>query len=229
MSRSTDSLGAVGCGTHVNESWHTYIHQSWVLAHIWLSHVTHTYESWHAYDWVMWHTHMSQSTDFGCGTHMNESWHTDISPFHQSCHTYECVMSQICMSHGTHMTASCHTYECAAALSLPGLLFFVYMSFFVGLCRYTYVLQCAVCCSVLQCIVACCSVLQCVAACCSVYVSGGPYSLCICPLLLVSTGVSLFHWSLLNRDLYSAKWILYAVKSALKIHPLTYLYFMSLY
>jgi len=41
-------------------------------------------------------------------SHMNEWCHTCM---HESCHTYEWVMSRIWMSHFTRMNESCHTYE----------------------------------------------------------------------------------------------------------------------
>ena len=64
----------------------------WVMAHIWMSHVTHMNESCHTYEWVMsriWMSHV---------THMNES-----------CHTCKWVMSHTWMSHVTHVDESCHT------------------------------------------------------------------------------------------------------------------------
>ena len=51
-------------------------------------------------------------------TQINESRHPQVQETHnvignmnESLHTYERVMSYICMRHVIHMNASCHTYE----------------------------------------------------------------------------------------------------------------------
>ena len=77
--------------THPSAS--TSVQYEWIMAHIWMSHVTHMEESCHTYGWVMSHIWMSHVT------HMEES-----------CHTYGWVMSHIWMSYVTHMDESCHTY-----------------------------------------------------------------------------------------------------------------------
>jgi len=37
---------------------------------------------------------------------MNEAYHNAV------CHTYEYILSHICMSHVTHMHEECHTFGC---------------------------------------------------------------------------------------------------------------------
>ena len=84
------------CHTHVDESWHA---SEWVMAHIWMRHVTHMNESWHTHEWVMAHIWMSHVA------HMDES-----------CHTYECVISHrfLCEHKSPHfgfLAPKHYTYE----------------------------------------------------------------------------------------------------------------------
>jgi len=83
-------------------------------------------ESWHTYEWVMSHICMSHGEYIeSCHTHklvmanmLSHVTHIDISfqtyahlKSRESWHTYEWVMSHICMSHVTHINESCHTYK----------------------------------------------------------------------------------------------------------------------
>jgi len=54
------------------------------------------------------HTHES------CHTYewvMSHTWMSHVTHTHESCHTHEWVMSHIWMSHITHINESCHTHE----------------------------------------------------------------------------------------------------------------------
>jgi len=105
--------------SYMKESCHTY---EWVMAHVWMSHVTVTsswgrFHSGSSWEWVYKHllTWMSH------GTRMNEScdrniWLTSLS----------WVMSHVWMSHGTRMNESWHTYEWVMA--------HVWMSHVMGAC-----------------------------------------------------------------------------------------------
>ena len=83
---------------------------SWVMSHIWMSHVTHINELSHV-------SHMNES----CHTHewltshyeggMSHIWMRHLSHMNESCHMYEWLMSHIWMSHVTHMHGSFHTYD----------------------------------------------------------------------------------------------------------------------
>jgi len=79
-----------------------------------------------------------------------------------------CVFSEVQSSFGSH-TATQHTATHCNTLKThqkcSPLLVFTDVSFDEYSCS---VLQCAVCCCVLQCVAVCCSVLQCAAVCCSV-------------------------------------------------------------
>ena len=113
--------------TQMNESCHTY---EWVMSHIWasgmtstslmsmpqmtirtamchlwmshvthlrMSHVTRTSELYHL---NIVHVNASDDVNVICVPHLNEA-----------CYAYEWVMSQVWMSHVTHLNASCHTYK----------------------------------------------------------------------------------------------------------------------
>ena len=71
------------CGWVVSSFWMRS--WSWVMSHIWRSHVTHVNESYYTYEWVM--SHMC--------THVNALL----------------VLSHIWMSHVPHMNESCHRCE----------------------------------------------------------------------------------------------------------------------
>jgi len=120
--------------THVNDSCHTY---EWVLSRMRMSHVTHIRESCHTYEWVLlqvprplhfcsryksWMSHPNmneshcntlQHTATRCNTLSLFLLQVTSDTWIKPCHTYECVMSYIWMSHVTHMNESCHTYEWA--------------------------------------------------------------------------------------------------------------------
>jgi len=81
----------------------------WVMSRMWLSHVASVRESCHtyecvsyAYEWVMSRIEMRRGYAWGA---------VDIARMNVSCHTSAWVVSQIWVSHGTHMHAVCHTYE----------------------------------------------------------------------------------------------------------------------
>jgi len=97
---------------------------SWVMSRIWMCHATRTTRLCHAYDWVMPHTwlsyvaHMTKSYDRVMShiKQLESQLHTKaarclslVTHTIESCHTYECVMTHIQLSHDTHMTESRHT------------------------------------------------------------------------------------------------------------------------
>ena len=73
----------------MHKSYHTY---EWVMAHIWMSHVTHMNETCHTYECVVPHI-----------------WMRHVTRMNETCHTYERHI-HIWMSHATRMNESYHTY-----------------------------------------------------------------------------------------------------------------------
>jgi len=97
MSHVTNEWGT----SRMNKSCDTY---EWVMAHIWMRHVTHMDEACHTYEWVMSHVWMSHVT------RMNESCHTYIT-----CHKWMSRVTCMQMSHVTYkwvslMNESCDVY-----------------------------------------------------------------------------------------------------------------------
>ena len=72
----------------MNESWHTY---EWVMAHIWMRHVTHMNASCHIYEAVM-----------------SQIWIRQIAHVNTSHHIYQWVMSYMWIRH-THTHTHTHT------------------------------------------------------------------------------------------------------------------------
>jgi len=100
----------------MNESCHTY---EWVMAHIWMSHVTHSV--WHGVVFYIWMSHVTHMTA-ACHTHefgLSRSqvlpacvWDSDlVTRMNEPCHAYEWVMAHIWKSHVTHMKESWHAYQ----------------------------------------------------------------------------------------------------------------------
>ena len=118
----------------------------WVMSHIWMSHVTRMNESCHPYEWVMSHIWISHVTCAGhmadaqreihrrsaFGTHQpprisNLLLLSHVTYMHESCHTYEWVMSYphetprvsnlLLLNHVTYTHESCHTH--APVMSYP--------------------------------------------------------------------------------------------------------------
>ena len=113
--------------THMNESCHTYewvmahiwmghVTHEWVIPHIWLSHVTHAllshvthiYESCHTCDWIMPHTWLSHVTWQGVrervGYNYNKSHcnprYAPLRHLIESCHRH---VTHMWLNHVTHM------------------------------------------------------------------------------------------------------------------------------
>jgi len=80
-----------------------------VMSHIWMGHVTHIHK---IYGWVMSHMWMGHVTrmDETRGWVMSHTWMSHVTHMHESCHTYECDISDVWKRHVTHMNASCHIY-----------------------------------------------------------------------------------------------------------------------
>jgi len=117
---------------YMNESCHTY---EWVKMHILMGDVTHMNEPCHtqwdmtpAYTWrdafilVTWRVHIRDMTHpyvwhdaficmvlliYICDMTSSYVWH-DASMMWLTCHSYECVMSHICMSHVTFWNPLTH-------------------------------------------------------------------------------------------------------------------------
>ena len=127
---------------HINESCHVWMNRltrQWVVSHLachtyeWVMSRMNMNESCHMYQWVMSHVWMSQvaSMNESClvwishvayervVSHLNESWSHVTHEWvvsHESCHTYEWVMSHIWMNHVAYervvsrLNGSCHTW-----------------------------------------------------------------------------------------------------------------------
>jgi len=92
----------------IHEACHTY---GWVIAHIWINHVTHANESCHTYKRVMSYPHIcKESCDISISGSMREFRESHVICIDESRHARECVMAHIWMSHVTHRNASCYTY-----------------------------------------------------------------------------------------------------------------------
>jgi len=78
----------------MDESWRTY---GWVMAHVWMSHVSHVTRT---YEWVIRVT-----------SQVSESY---VARMTESRHTHQSVTSHVCMNHVchvTHINESRRTYE----------------------------------------------------------------------------------------------------------------------
>jgi len=103
-----------------------------------MSHVTHMKESCHPNEWVMsrmWRSHVSRMNDLyqicTCESHIyvtytakmsasvtvTNIWMSHVTHMDKSCHTYGWVMSHMWMSHVKHVKESCHTYERSLSIS----------------------------------------------------------------------------------------------------------------
>ena len=82
-------------------------HDSWVMSHVWMRHVTHMNESCHTCEWVMSHMWMSHVTHMKYTAGIRR-W--GFNRYGKSCHRYEWIMSHIRMSHATHMNELRHTH-----------------------------------------------------------------------------------------------------------------------
>jgi len=125
-------------GTHMNESWYSYVSESWhtyerhasgflgvlwVMAHIWMNHGTRMNESWYTSVSELWHTYERHASGFlGSLWVMTHVWMSHGTNMIESrLHRCEWVMAhirvartwflQFVMVHGTHMNASCNTYD----------------------------------------------------------------------------------------------------------------------
>ena len=94
-----DEITPVTC---MNESCHTY---KWVMSHTWMSQVKHMNESCHTHRAPPWLTCRGSKVHFCLAAKV----------CHESCHTYERVMSHVSMSHVTTINESSHTWFASAS------------------------------------------------------------------------------------------------------------------
>jgi len=100
----------VVCGEPYLASWCLrFSHSIRACGVTWLIHTSDVIHAYVWHDWLIWRSNFSLPDgrvaldDIGC-----VGWHDS---FIQACHTYDCVMAHIWMSHGTHMSEAWHTNE----------------------------------------------------------------------------------------------------------------------
>jgi len=103
--------------SYVNESchmWMSHVTCEWVMSHVneschmWMSTSRHN-ESCHIYEWVM--SHVNESSWRTSQGHRETKQRREQNIGQPRHVTYVWAMSNIWMSHVTHMNESCHTYE----------------------------------------------------------------------------------------------------------------------
>jgi len=107
----------VSHGTPMCHGTHVYIHTyDTYISQIWMSHVTHTNESCLTYESVMSQIRMCHITHITFDCVMSNVrvshgtiWVSHITRVNKSCHTCECVACG-------YVSESCHTFDCVISL-----------------------------------------------------------------------------------------------------------------